>query len=41
MCIRDSAIIDRDAFEMGKKVIVQIRKRQVEAKIVKKNQIEK
>ena len=33
------AIIDRDAFEMGKK-IVQIRKRQVEAKIVK-NQIEK
>lgn len=35
------AIIDRDAFEMGKKVIVQIRKRQVEAKIVKKNQIEK
>lgn len=35
------AIIDRGAFEMGKKVIVQIRKRQVEAKIVKKNQIEK
>ncbi|WP_436859911.1 glycine cleavage system aminomethyltransferase GcvT [Staphylococcus caeli] len=35
------ALIDRDAFEMGKEVIVQVRKRQVKAKIVKKNQITK
>lgn len=35
------AIIDRDAFEMGKEVLVQVRKRQVKAKIVKKNQITK
>lgn len=35
------AIINRDAFEMGKEVLVQIRKRQVKAKIVKKNQITK
>lgn len=34
-------LIQRDAFEMGKEVIVQVRKRQVKAKIVKKNQIEK
>lgn len=35
------AIIDRNAFEMGKEVIVQIRKRQVKANIVKKSQITK
>lgn len=35
------AMIDRDEFEMGKEVIVQVRKRQVKAKIVKKNQISK
>ncbi len=35
------AIINRDEFEMGKEVLVQIRKRQVKAKIVKKTQIEK
>lgn len=35
------AIIDRDAFEMGKEIIIQIRKRQAKAKIVKKNQISK
>lgn len=35
------AIIDRDEFEMGREVIVQVRKRQVKAKIVKKNQISK
>ncbi|SCS22696.1 glycine cleavage system aminomethyltransferase GcvT [Staphylococcus caeli] len=35
------ALINRDAFEMGKEVIVQVRKRQVKAKIVKKNQISK
>lgn len=34
-------LIQRDAFEMGKEVIVQVRKRQVKAQIVKKNQIEK
>lgn len=34
-------IIDRDEFEMGKEVVIQVRKRQVEAQIVKKNQIEK
>ncbi|WP_086427704.1 glycine cleavage system aminomethyltransferase GcvT [Staphylococcus cornubiensis] len=34
-------IIQRDAFEMGKEVVVQVRKRQVKAQIVKKNQIEK
>ncbi|MDK3746276.1 glycine cleavage system aminomethyltransferase GcvT [Staphylococcus pseudintermedius] len=34
-------IIARDAFEMGKEVVVQVRKRQVKAKIVKKNQIER
>ncbi|EFS17617.1 glycine cleavage system T protein [Staphylococcus capitis C87] len=35
------AIINRDAFEMGKEVLIQVRKRQVKAKIVKKNQITK
>ncbi|MFQ3853992.1 glycine cleavage system aminomethyltransferase GcvT [Staphylococcus sp. 2S1] len=35
------ALINRDAFEMGKEVIVQVRKRQLKAKIVKKNQITK
>ncbi|CAL28069.1 glycine cleavage system aminomethyltransferase GcvT [Staphylococcus carnosus] len=35
------AIINRDEFEMGREVLVQIRKRQVKAKIVKKNQISK
>lgn len=35
------AIINRDAFEMGRELLVQVRKRQVKAKIVKKNQIEK
>lgn len=34
-------LIQRDAFEMGKEILVQVRKRQVKAKIVKKNQIEK
>ncbi|MBH9581144.1 glycine cleavage system aminomethyltransferase GcvT [Staphylococcus felis] len=34
-------LIKRESFEMGKEVIIQIRKRQVKAKIVKKNQIEK
>lgn len=34
-------IIQRDAFEMGKEVAIQVRKRQVKAQIVKKNQIEK
>lgn len=34
-------IIDRDEFEMGKEVVIQVRKRQVKAQIVKKNQIEK
>ena len=35
------AIIKRDEFEMGRELLVQIRKRQVKAKIVKKNQISK
>lgn len=35
------AIIEKDAFEMGKEVLIQVRKRQVKAKIVKKNQITK
>ena len=35
------AIIDRDEFEMGKEIVIQVRKRQVDAKIVKKNQISK
>ncbi|WP_053036552.1 glycine cleavage system aminomethyltransferase GcvT [Staphylococcus haemolyticus] len=35
------AIIKRDEFEMGRELLVQVRKRQLEAKIVKKNQIEK
>lgn len=34
-------IIDRSEFEMGKEVVIQVRKRQVKAQIVKKNQIEK
>ncbi|MBI5975641.1 glycine cleavage system aminomethyltransferase GcvT [Staphylococcus canis] len=34
-------IIQRDKFEMGKEVLIQIRKRQVKAQIVKKNQIKK
>ncbi|MCS4485519.1 glycine cleavage system aminomethyltransferase GcvT [Staphylococcus americanisciuri] len=34
-------LIQRDAFEMGKEVVIQVRKRQVKAQIVKKNQIEK
>lgn len=34
-------IIKRDTFEMGKEVLIQVRKRQVKAQIVKKNQIEK
>ena len=34
-------IIQRDEFEMGKEVIIQVRKKQVKAQIVKKNQIEK
>ncbi|AVQ33091.1 glycine cleavage system aminomethyltransferase GcvT [Staphylococcus muscae] len=34
-------LIQRDAFEMGKEIVIQVRKRQVKAKIVKKNQIEK
>lgn len=35
------AIIKRDKFEMGRELLVQVRKRQLKAKIVKKNQIEK
>ncbi|MDM7491742.1 glycine cleavage T C-terminal barrel domain-containing protein, partial [Rhodococcus sp. CSLK01-03] len=35
------AIINRDEFELGKELLVQVRKRQVKAKIVKKNQISK
>lgn len=35
------AIIDRDQFELDKEILIQIRKRQVKAKIVKKNQITK
>ena len=34
-------IISREEFEMGKEVLIQVRKRQVKAQIVKKNQIEK
>ncbi|QLK86080.1 glycine cleavage system aminomethyltransferase GcvT [Staphylococcus sp. 17KM0847] len=34
-------MIQRDAFEMGKEILIQVRKRQVKAQIVKKNQIEK
>ncbi|UEX89091.1 glycine cleavage system aminomethyltransferase GcvT [Staphylococcus ratti] len=34
-------IIERTEFEMGKELIIQVRKRQVPAQIVKKNQIEK
>ncbi|GGI31344.1 glycine cleavage system aminomethyltransferase GcvT [Staphylococcus chromogenes] len=34
-------IIDRNEFEMGKEVVIQVRKRQVKAQIVKKNQIKK
>ena len=30
------AIIDRDEFELGKELLVQVRKRQLKAKIVKK-----
>ncbi|MDU5410291.1 MAG: glycine cleavage system aminomethyltransferase GcvT [Staphylococcus haemolyticus] len=33
------AIIKRDEFEMGRELLVQVRKRQLKAKIVKKNQI--
>ncbi|WP_251520668.1 MULTISPECIES: glycine cleavage system aminomethyltransferase GcvT [Staphylococcus] len=33
------AQIDREAFEMGKEIIIQVRKRKVKAKIVKKNHI--
>lgn len=35
------AIIKRDEFEMGRELLVQVRKRQLKARIVKKNQIEK
>lgn len=35
------AMIKRDEFEMGKELLVQVRKRQLKAKIVKKNQIDK
>ena len=35
------AIIKRDEFEMGRELLVQVRKRRLKAKIVKKNQIEK
>lgn len=35
------AIIKRDEFEMGRELLVQVRKRWLKAKIVKKNQIEK
>ncbi|MDU2098281.1 MAG: glycine cleavage system aminomethyltransferase GcvT [Staphylococcus sp.] len=35
------AIIKRDEFEMTRELLVQVRKRQLKAKIVKKNQIEK
>ena len=35
------AIINRDEFELDKEILVQVRKRQVKAKIVKKNQISK
>jgi aminomethyltransferase len=36
-----SPIIKRDEFEMGRELLVQVRKRQLKAKIVKKNQIDK
>lgn len=35
------AIIKRDEFEMGRELLVQVRKKQLKAKIIKKNQIEK
>lgn len=35
------AIINRDEFELDRELLVQVRKRQVKAKIVKKNQISK
>ncbi|MGA4513603.1 glycine cleavage system aminomethyltransferase GcvT [Staphylococcus caledonicus] len=35
------AIIKRDEFEMGRELLVQVRKKQLKATIVKKNQIEK
>ncbi|MCG3401027.1 glycine cleavage system aminomethyltransferase GcvT [Staphylococcus massiliensis] len=35
------AMIKRDEYELGKTIIIQVRKRQVEAKIVKKNHINK
>ncbi|MDT3959460.1 glycine cleavage system aminomethyltransferase GcvT [Staphylococcus kloosii] len=35
------AIINRDEFELDREILVQVRKRQVKAKIVKKNQISK
>lgn len=35
------AIIKRDEFEMGRELLVQVLKRQLKARIVKKNQIEK
>lgn len=35
------AIINRDEFELDKEILIQVRKRQVKAKIVKKNQISK
>ncbi|MFI0691409.1 glycine cleavage system aminomethyltransferase GcvT [Staphylococcus aureus] len=35
------AMIKRDEFEMGRELLVQVRKRQLKAKIVKKNQIDK
>ncbi|BCU52401.1 glycine cleavage system T protein (aminomethyltransferase) [Staphylococcus auricularis] len=35
------AIIKRSEFELGKEILVQVRKRQVKGKIVKKNQISK
>src|SRR5699024_7542283 len=35
------ALIERSEFELDKEVLVQVRKRQVKAKIVKKNQISK
>ena len=31
----------KDEFEMGRELLVQVRKRQLKAKIVKKNQIDK
>ena len=35
------AIIKRDEFEMGRELLVQVRKEAFKARIVKKNQIEK